>query len=110
MEKNYIIELTQKHRTSKVINWKYVICGLERQFGKLYSENSIKNYWYVKHRKDEYNAYRYRRYDSFPSHFFDDAKYQEYFPILSIMERTSHEPKFNKPYKMQPLYGFLHIY
>src|SRR2546430_822023 len=45
-EKKYVIELTQKYRTPKNINWKYVIRDLEKRFGKLHSENKVKNYWY----------------------------------------------------------------
>ncbi|CAG8661856.1 uncharacterized protein OCT59_003453 [Rhizophagus irregularis] len=97
-EKNYIIELAQKHRMSKVINWKHVICDLERQFDKHYSQNQIKNYWYANQRY--ILSYR-NMHLSKP--LFDDEQYQNYSPLLPTMEPTSHEPKFNKPYKMQPL-------
>ncbi|GBB99974.1 hypothetical protein RclHR1_00370015 [Rhizophagus clarus] len=102
-EKNYISELIQKHRTSKTINWKNVIYDLERQFGKLYSQNLVKNFWYSKCRRDN------SRYTNDPTlHLskphFDDAKYQNCSPMLSTKEpMISHEPKFNKPYKMKPL-------
>jgi hypothetical protein len=35
---------------SKKIYWKVVIRELYRLFGKLYSENKVKNYWNSKHR------------------------------------------------------------
>ncbi|RIA96649.1 hypothetical protein C1645_361641 [Glomus cerebriforme] len=48
-EKQYVIELAQKYKTSRnqksIINWKYIIQDLEKQFGNLYSENQIKNFW-----------------------------------------------------------------
>ncbi|CAB4408006.1 unnamed protein product [Rhizophagus irregularis] len=36
--------------TSVKIRWREVICELLRLFGKLYSENKVKNYWNLKHR------------------------------------------------------------
>ncbi|GBB86715.1 hypothetical protein RclHR1_01310011 [Rhizophagus clarus] len=45
-EKKFIVEWIRGHRTSDgVIHWKYVINDLKIQFGKLHSENKIKNYW-----------------------------------------------------------------
>ncbi|GBC37401.1 kinase-like domain-containing protein [Rhizophagus irregularis DAOM 181602=DAOM 197198] len=94
----YLNPKSQKHRMSKVINWKHVICDLERQFDKHYSQNQIKNYWYANQRY--ILSYR-NMHLSKP--LFDDEQYQNYSPLLPTMEPTSHEPKFNKPYKMQPL-------
>jgi hypothetical protein len=42
-EKKFIAERAQKYQT--VVHWKHLIQDLKKRFGKLHSENKIKNHW-----------------------------------------------------------------
>lgn len=79
-----------------------MVRDLGRQFGKQYSQLQIKNYWFVINAKHAKQRHRYRNMH-LSKPLFDDEQYQNYSPLLPTMEPTSHEPKFNKPYKIQPL-------
>ena len=96
-EKNYIIELTQKYQTSKIINWKYVIRDLEIQFDKLYSGNQVKNYWNSRDRSSSHGR-------NDPSLRLSQPyfNYTKHVPIMTTMKPYVHKPKFNKPYRMKP--------
>jgi hypothetical protein len=100
-EKIYVIELAQKYRTPKNVNWKYVIRDLEIQFGKLYAENQVKNYFHSKSRSNSCD-------DNDPSLrlprplFDDDEQYQRYFTKFFMEPKYKHKTKFNEPYRMRP--------
>ncbi|RIA79690.1 hypothetical protein C1645_840130 [Glomus cerebriforme] len=100
-EKKYIIELAQKYKTSKNqkpnINWKYIIQDLEKQFGNLYSENQVKNFWYSNFRSNNRVDLSLRLPEPISG---VDPMYRK--PLLTTMEPT-HQPVLNEPYKMQPL-------
>ncbi|CAB4485726.1 unnamed protein product [Rhizophagus irregularis] len=95
-EKGYVIELAQKYRTPKYIKWKYVIQDLYVQFGKLYAENKVKNYWNSKNRSNSYDV---NDTSLRLPQLHNDTKYRYEF----IMERNYKlKPKFNEPYRMRP--------
>jgi hypothetical protein len=45
-EKDFIREQVKKYPSPSIINWKYIIRNLKKEFGTLRSENKVKNFWY----------------------------------------------------------------
>ncbi|RIA82611.1 hypothetical protein C1645_835083 [Glomus cerebriforme] len=103
-EKKYIIELAQKYKKSRNqksnINWKNVIQDLEKQFGKLYSENQVKNFWGSNIRSNTRIDLSLRLPEVISD---DDPKHRQKFSRVSLLTmEPTHQPVLNEPYKMQP--------
>ncbi|GBB95859.1 hypothetical protein RclHR1_02630004 [Rhizophagus clarus] len=119
-EKIYIIEHVQSNRRiNGLINWKLVVNGLKVKFGKLRSENRVRNFWNSKlksdlrkaKRQERNSRHRNRTVESVrpnlslqPKPCLKDIIYnQQNLSILPIMEPYV-TFNFNTPIKMNPVF------
>ncbi|RGB41459.1 hypothetical protein C1646_663057 [Rhizophagus diaphanus] len=119
-EKKYIIEHVQSNRRiNGLINWKLVVNGLKNKFGKLRSENRVRNFWNSKQKSDLRKAKRQERNSrphnlieesvrpNLPLHYKpqlnDTINNQQYLSTLPIMEPYV-TFNFNMPIKMNPVF------
>ncbi|GBB98181.1 hypothetical protein RclHR1_03160001 [Rhizophagus clarus] len=50
-EKSFIVQWVENNRTSDgIIHWKDLITEVKKNFGKLRSENTLKNFWHLRNR------------------------------------------------------------
>jgi hypothetical protein len=53
-EKSFIVKWAEKHQTpNNTIRWKILLKEIESVFGKLRSENQVKNFWYSEKKKEK---------------------------------------------------------
>jgi hypothetical protein len=119
-EKKYIIEHVQSNRRiNGLINWKLVVNGLKNKFGKLRSENRVRNFWNSKQKSDLRKAKRQERNSRFRNPIKESARSnlslqpktclndtihnQQYHSTLPIMEPYV-TFNFNMPIKMSPVF------
>lgn len=82
-EKSFIIKWVENNQLSSngKIRWKVLIKEIKYVFGKLRSENQVKNYWYSKKRKSTNNINKSTKEKVFRSLKFKKRKQKE--PLFS---------------------------
>ncbi|RIA79861.1 hypothetical protein C1645_882475 [Glomus cerebriforme] len=95
-EKSFIIQWVEANKTTSTstIHWKDLISVMKDQFGKLRSENKIKNFWYPKQRslKLEAGVEQVEQQVPFDYEFLedygDDIIFQDNSPELLFLNQT----------------------